>query len=249
MGAVRTDGDEAGAAMMFKSREREVHGHVCQEIENRLARTDAPREVRHFLLGRWSYLLVGIYSSRGDQHPDWEAGWHTVNALLWSLTPKRDAEAAGQLVRLLPTLLGRLHDGCDAMRLQGPERDELFAQLALLHAAAMRDALHAGGAGGPLAGLGADAERAFTDAELAALAPAEMTSPPETGPAEAVDGLRVGDRIRLCVEGRDKTLSLEWISPARGMFLFAGKDGYDAMSLSRSRLLDKLAKGEVRLGE
>ncbi|NTV97183.1 MAG: DUF1631 domain-containing protein [Thiobacillus sp.] len=237
--------------MLFKSRERQVHEHICQEIENRLARTGAPGEIRYFLLERWSYLLAGIYFSRGDQNPDWEAGWHTVNALLWSLMPKCGQEETEQLLRLLPTLLGRLYDGCDAMNLAAGERDELFTQLAMLHAAVTRDGLQAAdNAAGPTTQLGRDADLEFTEAELASLGnevvPVESVQPVQE--TATLDGLKVGDGIRLHVEGREKALLLQWISPMGGMFLFADQEGYDAVSLTRARLAEKLARGEATLG-
>lgn len=235
--------------MLFKSRERQVHEHICQEIEARLARTGAPQEIRQFLLDRWSYLLAGIYFSHGDQHADWEAGWHTVNALLWSLAPKRDQEETEQFLRLLPTLLGRLQDGCDAMHLAAGERDELFSLLALLHAAVARAGLQAArDAEGPKTRLGRDADLVVTEAELAGLAAETVAGGPAGRVDEAaVDGLAVGDSVRFTIEGEEKSLLLQWVSPMGGMYLFADGEGYDAVSLTRARLIDKLSRGEAAL--
>lgn len=238
--------------MLFKSRERQAHDHICQEIDERLARSGAPREIRRFLMERWSYLLAGIYFSHGDRHPDWEAGWHTVNALLWSLAPKQDQEETEQFLRLLPTLLGRLQDGCDAMNLEAGERDELFSTLAMLHAAVARAGLQAGRqADGPRTQLGSDADMAFTEAELAGLdaeqPPVAHGSDHPVGDAEDLDTLKVGDGLRLNVDGCEKHLFLQWISPMGGMFLFADEEGYDAVSLTRARLSEKLCRGEAGL--
>ncbi len=237
--------------MLFKSRERQVHDHIRQEIEARLARAGAPGEIRQFLLERWSYLLAGIYFSHGDQHPDWEAGWHTVNALLWSLTPKRDQDETEQFLRLLPTLLGRLQDGCDAMSLGGGERDELFSQLALLHAAVARAGLQAG-TDAPMTQLGRDVDRDFSDDELAALEtePVSAEAPPVERAQDTadIDALRIGDGIQLRLEGTEKPLFLQWVSPMGGMYLFADREGFDAVSLTRARLAEKLSRGEARLG-
>lgn len=240
--------------MLFKSREAQVHEHICQEIETRLARTGAPKEIRRFLLERWSYLLAGIYFSHGDRHPDWEAGWHTVNALLWSLAPKKDQEETEQFLRLLPTLLGRLQDGCEAMNIGLEERDELFSQLALLHAAVARAGLLAGiGDQTPAPRLAKDADVEFTEAELAALDPdsvAGADSVAEADPAgDGIEQLKIGDALHISVDGRDKQLYLQWISPMGGMYLFADEEGFDAVSLTRARLSEKLGRGEARLGK
>lgn len=237
--------------MLFKSRERQVHEHIVGEIEDRLAKSGAPAEIRRFLLDRWSYLLAGIYFSHGDQHPDWEAGWHTVNALLWSLAPKRDQEETEQFLRLLPTLLGRLQDGCDAMNIEEAERDELFSQLAMLHAAVARAGLQAErDAEGPTTQLGRDADLVFSEDDLANLdaGSVEAAVPELVGSAvdrSAIDRLAVGDSIRLRTEDGEKQLFLQWVSPMGGMFLFADQEGYDAVSLTRARLLEKFARGEA----
>jgi hypothetical protein len=238
--------------MLFKSRERQVHEHICQEIESRLARAGAPNEIGQFLRERWSYLLAGIYFSHGDRHPDWEAGWHTVNALLWSLAPKRDQAETEQFLRLLPTLLGRLQDGCEAMNLGEEERDDLFASLALLHAAVARAGLQAGrDADGPVTQLGRDADLAFSESELAGLDAGSLSDSAVDEPAQeqaGIDDLQVGAGVRFRIEGAEKQLFLQWISPMGGMFLFADEEGFDAVSLTRARLSEKLRKGEATLG-
>lgn len=239
--------------MLFKSRERQAHDHIREEIEGRLAKTGAPREVSDFLLNRWSYLLAGIYFSHGDQHPDWEAGWQTVNALLWSLVPKRDREETEQFLRLLPTLLARLQDGCDAMNLDNTERDALFSQLALLHAAVARAGLQAQpDEDGPITHLGMDADLEMSDEELASIgeeAPeVDLSESAEANPdAPGIDALQIGDRIRLKTAEGEKTLFLQWASPMGGMFLFADAEGFDAVSLTRARLVDRLSSGDARI--
>jgi hypothetical protein len=239
--------------LFFKSRERQAYQHIRGEIEERLARTGAPREISDFLLDRWSYLLAGIYFSHGDQHPDWEAGWQTVNALLWSLVPKKDRAETEQFLRLLPTLLGRLQDGCDAMNLDAPERDPLFSQLAMLHAAVARAGLQAQpDEEGPITHLGMDADMEMGDEELASLGETTaIVDLPEGGiqttDAPGIDKLKVGDSIRLSTSDGEKTLYLQWISPMGGMYLFSDPEGFDAVSLTRARLAARLQAGEARL--
>ena len=238
--------------MLFKSRERQVHDHICREIESRLERTGAPREIGDFLLNRWSYLLAGIYFSHGDQHPDWEAGWHTVNGLLWSLTPKRDQAETEQFLRLLPTLLGRVQDGCDAMNLAEAERDQVFSLLAMLHAAVARAGLQASrDADGPVTQLGRDADLVVSEDELAGLdaATPSLEKPRGDGARDQIlmDDLRIGDSIHFRMDGDGRKLYLQWVSPMGGMFLFADEDGYDAVSLTRARLAEKLLRGEASL--
>ena len=94
---------------------------------------------------------------------------------------------------------------------------------------------------------------AAVEAEVAALSdeqvPVATERPASAQAVPTLDGLKVGDWLRLLVDGREKTLCLQWVSPMGGMFLFADQEGYDAVSLTRARLADKLAKGEAALGK
>lgn len=240
--------------MLFMSRERQVLEHIRGELEDRLTRSGAPQEIRSFLFNRWSYLLAGIYFSHGDRHPDWEAGWQTVNALLWSLVPKHDREETEQLLRLLPTLLERLQDGCDAMNLDQAERDALFSQLAMLHAAVAREGLQAQmDAGGPITQLAGDADMEMSNEELADLThdtvPVEIGDPVASQQEDGPDLARIklGDGLLLRKGDTEKKLLLQWVSPMGGMYLFADAEGFDAVSLTKARLIERLRSGEVRL--
>jgi hypothetical protein len=248
--------------MLFaKSQEQQVRQHIRQEIERRLSRAPASEEIRSFLLQHWSLLLFGIYANHGDQHQDWEAGWHSVNALLWSLTPKQPGHETQQLLRLLPTLLGRLQEGCEALGLAQPERDQLFAHLALLHAGVVRGSLQEDVAEqGPMTLLGEDADLDMDDTELVDLvasgeegelavevpfAPPVSAGTPTTDHAGAIGNLKVGDAVYFRLAEADKTLFVQWISPMGGMYLFADEAGSNALSLTLARLAEKFASGEA----
>lgn len=239
--------------MLFDKREERVHERICAEIEARLRKTGAPREIRSFLLDRWSFLLAGVYFSHGDRHPDWEAGWHTVNALLWSLAPKVDQAQTERFLRLLPVLLERLHTGCDAMRLDALERDRFFSSLTLLHAAVVRAGLgHAQDRDGPVSRLSQDADRVFSDEEMAGLVTDSLPDEgvgAQGGEAPGIERLRISSGARFLVDGVEKQLYLQWLSPMGGMYLFADRAGCDAITLTRARLSAKLASGEARLDE
>lgn len=69
------------------------------------------------------------------------------------------------------------------------------------------------------------------------------------GDVHGIEQLKVGDSARFQVDGVEKRLYLQWLSPMGGMFLFADHAGCDAVTLTRARLSAKLASGEVRLDE
>lgn len=237
--------------MFFKSRDRQVRERIRKQIENRLAMTGAPREISAFLLERWSALLAGIYFSGGDRHPDWEAGWHTVNALLWSLVPKTDRQETQQLLRLLPTLLERLQEGCEAMKLPVAERDQMFGQLAMLHAAVVRAGLQATAEEGALTRFSEETELGMGETELASLGTVAVTPADPVGTnapvrhADIIGRLRVGDPLVFRLREGEKRLFVQWISPMGGMYLFADDQGLNALSLTLPSLENKLAQGAV----
>lgn len=244
------------------SKDEQVYTRIRGEIRLRLLKTGAPDEVAFFLLDRWSRLLGDIYLSVGDGHPDWLAGWETVDALLWSLAPKKDRAETERLLRLLPTLMGRLQEGCEAMGMPRAEQDALFAQLAMLHAALARAGLGVGpDDAGPVTQLSRDADLAMGEAELADLAhqEAEIQSlirvseqppaPPAGTPSleSRLARLRVGDGARVELPEGWKRLKIQWISGMGGMFLFADEQGFDSFTLTRARLLERMQEGKIQL--
>ena len=239
--------------MLFKSREQQVLDHVKKEIEARLDNAEVPFEIKKFLLDKWSYLLAGIFFRSGDQHPDWEAGWQTVDALLWSLAPKQDKEETGQLLRLLPTLLERLEDGCDVMEYEAGPRDALFSLLSVLHANVVGSAMRMHQVeNSSLTQLRGVADIGMTDEELANLVQENAVKDGHGSSGAAVDStgldhLKLGDAMRLLTADGEKLLFLQWVSPTGRMYLFADEGGLDTVSLTRARLLDRLSNGEARL--
>lgn len=248
--------------LFMKSQDRQIHQHIRREIERRLSRSGAPQEIRVFLLERWALLLHGIYTNHGDAHPDWEAGWHSVNALLWSMHPKQPGKETQQFLRLLPTLLSRLQEGCEAMGLPQEERDRLFSQLALMHAAVVRGGLQGDcDDDGPDTQFGLDDELDMGEEELIGLVSddedgqihvpitndAKISAPVSTTDhAGAIGSLQVGDAVYFKQAARGETpLTVQWISPMGGMYLFADEIGSNALSLTLARLAEKFAAGDA----
>lgn len=223
--------------------ESKVLAKIRAELDKHLRDHGAPEEVSAFLLRHWARLMAGIYLAKGNQHADWHAGWDTVNALLWTLSPRTGREQTETLLRILPTLLARLHQGCDALAIPAVERDALFELLAQMHAAIAREGLKfpAHGAAAGLAGT-LDQER---EANLSGLMPGAMAADDDTPAAEPVK-LKRGSRIALTVHGEERIMVLDWISPAGGMYLFTNEQGLDALTFTRARLMQRLRSGEAR---
>lgn len=225
-----------------------VRGEVARQLKD----SAAPEEVHDFLWRHWSRLMTRIFMAKGNRDPDWQAGWDTMNALLWSLAPKKGRKETSMMLRALPALLARLHEGCTALGLPGQERDAFFEGLSLLHAAVAREGLHTvDGKGRPAAMDEASALAREGGIELPELPQpsqtleGEFSAPPESqGEVPAMD---VGARLLLRVEEEDRPMILTWLSPMGGMYLFTSESGQESLSLTRSRLATKFQQGEARL--
>ncbi len=216
---------------------RDVLGKIQDEMNLQLTSSGAPEEIREFLSQEWTRLLASIYLAKGNQHGDWKAGWETVNALLWSLAPKHGREETGMLLRILPTLLGRLHEGCAALGFELAKRDALFERLAMLHAAIARDGLQYERVDdGPITHLREDESRPGMPGLNDLIAP----NLPAMDHSVAVPTLKLGDQVMFKSEGGDRLLTLTWISPMGGMYMFANELGLEAITLTHSRLEARL---------
>ncbi|MCU0933652.1 MAG: DUF1631 domain-containing protein [Thiobacillaceae bacterium] len=221
--------------------EQEVVGRIRLEMEKHLREQGAPEEVHDFLVRHWARLMAGVFMAKGNQHADWMAGWDTVNALLWSLAPKQGQQEAEHMLRMLPTILARLHEGCDALSVPRAERDQFFQHLAMMHAAVAREGLRF---------------QTETGAAQPALAASGEVIPPsqksrdaagEQAPPTPPPSLRPGDRVHLSLGGEDRILMVHWVSPLGGMYLFTNDQGLDALTLTRARLAERFAAGTARM--
>ncbi len=237
---------------MPQANELSVLQRIQTEMGRHLLEHDAPEEVWDFLQRHWARLLTGIFVSKGNQHADWLAGWDTVNALLWSLAPKTSRSETERMLHMLPTLLERLHEGCAVLSTPISEQDALFERLAMMHAAVARAGLRCRDKAET--GITSLASRSETDAaaDLAMLnppkpAPIEFDAPPAVGAPLPMPSLKLGDRVHFRGQGQARTLSLNWISPAGGMYLFGNDQGLEAMTLTRARLAQRFEQGLAAL--
>jgi hypothetical protein len=236
----------------FVPSEQGVLARIRQEMEKHLRDTGAPEDVHDFLVRHWARLMTGIFLSKGNQDADWTAGWDAVNALLWSLSPKYGRQETEKMLRMLPTLLARLQEGCGALDIPRPERDVLFERLAMMHAAVAREGLkYQTDSQGLVTGM--DGIVGMETAEdLGGLAPQAQSAaaPADTAVQEDTSGLpqlKLGDRLHFTLAGENRMLVVNWISPVGGMYLFTNEQGLDALTLTRARLVERIAAGTVRI--
>ncbi len=234
--------------------ERDVLDRIRLEMGKHLRENQAPEDVHDFLIQYWARLMTGIFMAKGNQDADWNAGWDTVNALLWSLSPKFGRLETEKMLRMLPTILARLHEGCAALSIPSPERDGFFERLAMMHAAVARAGLkYQDKKEECITKLGSMTEDE-THADLTKLLPlptpqAISTASHEHGAAihPVLPELKAGDRVRFTLAKEDRVLLLNWVSPVGGMFMFANEQGLDALTLTRARLADRFQAGTACL--
>jgi hypothetical protein len=127
-----------------------------------------PAPIRDFLLGHWENRLAKLYAEHGEASPDWNDAVATMNALLWSLTPKTDKVERRKLIELLPRLLKRLDGGIQALGLDKSARDAFFSDLVKCHAVAVKAGFHGEQGGAEAADALADTALRETISEASA---------------------------------------------------------------------------------
>lgn len=232
--------------------EKDVLGRIRLEMDKYLHENEAPEDVHFFLIHHWARLMTSIFMAKGNQDADWNSGWDTVNAMLWSLSPKYGRLETEKMLRMLPSILARLHEGCAALSIPMVERDMFFERLAMMHAAVARAGLKYPVDQDQNVTRMGDSADGGTQADLANLVPAAMSSHPtqyQHGLAShpALPDLKPGDHVRFTLGNENRVLKLNWVSPAGGMFMFANEQGLDALTLTRTRLAERFQAGAARL--
>jgi hypothetical protein len=233
--------------------EQDVLDRIRLEMARHLRENEAPEDVHDFLVRHWARLMTRIFMAKGNQDADWNAGWDTVNALLWSLSPKHGREETEKMLRMLPAILARLNEGCSALAIARGERDALFERLAMMHAAVARAGLkYPAGPEDPITGLSAMATIEETTSDIGRLVPPDppvhvVRAQGHQADRAGLPQLKMGDRLHFTMAGEDRVLRVSWVSPVGGMYLFTNEQGLDALTLTRARLAERFEAGTASL--
>ena len=236
---------------------------LAQHFEQRLTEQLAPLRttpgVRRFVTGTWSKVLAEAVLRFGENAEPTQTYVRTVDELMWSLQIPDHPQSRQRLLSLLPVLLQRLRTGMELVDLPRPDQQALLDELMVIHAEALRP----GGRTTTTAltpeqivqrmreeevAPHAPAARGFSDSviDLSSMetVPADLLDAGDAGaaddPAARVDRLRVGDRMRLFIQGRWARAQLLWRSERGMFFLFAGDSPARTHSITR-RALERLA--------
>jgi len=238
---------------------------VSDQIDRRIKNRDVPPLVSDFLSKLWRLYLLRVFVDKGKESTSWRGALQTMDDLVWSVLPKHDGDDRRRLLKTLPDLLHRLRSGLDGLVITKTDMNEFFRALVRLHMTAMRADLPQDsadprvdtGAGLVLSippeGTGeSPSQEAAASAAIPGNAnPAPAPSPPPD-PADkyvlAARELNLGAWVEFTSErGTRRTLRLTWVSGLKTIYLFAGRQGDDPLSLPTARLAQRLREGSARI--
>jgi hypothetical protein len=246
-------------AVEQEERKSLVRQVVSRQVQRHTTRQGLPALVRDFLERLWHLVLLNAYLRYGEAGQGWKDNVAAMDDLVWSVTPKTDAEERRRLLGMLPGLLNRLRSGLKSIDMED-EWDRFYQRLVHLHAGAVSQAT-ATATADRLLTPGAREQTARTPAipERPQAAPsAETAAPHRPAPApkprhdephlELARGLRVGAWIEFrSARGTKRALRLNWCSQQRGAYLFSNLQGDDTLIVATTRLAEQLRQGSARL--
>ncbi len=243
------------AALEISERREGVEQHMSRRLTDQLVSIRTPPVVRRFITGAWAKVIATNAIEHGEHSDAVAKDLKTIDDLLWSVNIPDHRQSRQRLIALLPSLLARLRDGMELVRLPDAERKAILDALVVMHAEGLRS-----GGIRPVAGaltpdeivqrmreeVVAEPGRHFSDSviDLSSMdtVPAEVL-PSQSGVEEAnskrVDELRAGYRQRLFINGRWNHVQLLWRSDRGLFFLFAGESPSRTHSITR-RALERL---------
>lgn len=235
---------EVQAANLTTELEQQERLEIARMVANNattayLSNLALPESVRNFIAETWHAVLVKAALSGSGDGAAWQDAATTMDNLVWSVQPLRGTDDRQRLVKLLPSLLGGLRSGLESIGTADSLRDAFLAELMKLHAAAVK------------AGMSAALSVA---APVPAQKPAEAAPlpPPESlleAPAD-LEHIARGHWISMRDEkGQIRRLRLNWISPARTMYLFTNHEGQRAVALTHTELAARFARGDAVLDD
>lgn len=110
---------------------------VQELVRGKLGKEKLPSCARDLIGGAWRDLLEHIHARKGTDSEEWKQAVSVLDALIWSLQPKADAESKSRLAKMLPKLLKSLRSGLDAVGYDPDKSDELLRALQPLHMATL----------------------------------------------------------------------------------------------------------------
>ncbi|MFZ5483628.1 MAG: DUF1631 domain-containing protein [Pseudomonadota bacterium] len=224
-----------------------------------LAGQQIPLAIQDFIVRYWQTLLARVHEKSGPDSPSWRIALSTMANLIWSVQPKHDQVERSSLVALIPSLLKELNMGADSLSMPIEDRELFFATLVPCHTLALKAITLEGEMTAQPVMVPAEVPPMVESNEfepvpvapVASLGPAARRAPPPVPPPSAesvIEGLRLGSWVECTRDdGSVVKTRLAWISPMKGIYLFANRDGESVLSITVRGLQAKVRSGEVRV--
>lgn len=238
----RTRDAEEGRARTLLARQQ-----VQQALNQRLHGKYLPQVVVQMLVQGWSQVLLLAWLKQGEASVAWRAGLATMDALLASIAPHREAQARERLLQQVPGLLKALRDGLAGVVLDSAATREFFLQLEQLHLRALAGPdVSPAGEGLSVPQVLVAEEIVLAIAEESACGP--LLQPDEQGPEwRQVQRLRIGTWVEVLDEPPPLRCKLVARIDSSERFVFANRTGMKVREWNRAGLALALRRGEVRV--
>jgi hypothetical protein len=237
------------AAPIAAARQREKRLQAARaardEVALRVGTGEVAALVETFLEDKWIAVLTLAYGVKDEKPQLLANAVGTMDDLVWSVKPKNTMAERKELLAKLPAMLATLNKWLDLIKWDDAERQRFFTDLAACHASIMR------------APLDISPERQARIALRAAKHAAEKrqrkqaAQPPQAPPDEfdaRVQTLECGAWLQFMQpDGIACKVRLAWISPMRGMYVFATPERQEALTLSCEELAQALRTQQARV--
>ncbi len=220
-------------------RRRELAQRFSDAMMERFRKIELPELVASFLRGPWSQVLAESHLLSIDPQSDPHGYLALVDDLVWSVQLTQIRQDYPRLVRLIPRLLARLHEGLLVIRYPLEPITIFLDQLSALHDQVMDEHRRAVSSARAAASAQQDID---SEDELAP--PGTDVSPSASTSSDAPVGhwqpadQSVGAWIELLLGGEWVRAQLTWIGHNRNLFMFVSGAGL-AHAMSR-RTMDRL---------
>lgn len=261
---------EAEARRLLDQAEHEDALRPVLREQVQLSLRKAPQvgeNLRLFLLGPWTDVMVHAVVHLGDGHAETQGMLSAVDELLSSLQPLQDAAQRQQRMRELPGLVARLQRGMQLVGMSKARAEAMLDELMDVHrklllaptAAPTPEPAAPAAPAAPDTDIQWDDDDAYmreqpadrwghSDTNLGHLPTVPMGLDAEAAGAAVaqwVKGLREGQRCKIFLQGQWVTARLMWQSENGGFFMFSSPLEGGSHSLTRRALERLRAEGLV----
>jgi len=213
-----------------------------------------PQKISALLRDGWSHHLAIIHLKEGESSNAWMQSIETVEELVWSIQPQRQAERM-QLLQRLPGLLQRLRDGLKLIAFDPCMTNEFFVELETLHLQICQSTpgdlpsvSEAVAASEPIMSPLSDSTKVEAAEESVAAMQdgAESLLLPSSAEAQALlDNLATGSWVEF-IRGQERLrCKLVAFIKSADKYIFANRAGAKVAQMQRGEMLAALAAGEL----